>query len=136
MSIRTGLNDTTITATTSFDVITCGACGISFGVPEHWRNARRNDHATFYCPNGHPRAFLGESKAERLEKLLETANARVTHAEDQRLAAERSAAAARGQVTKIKKRVGNGVCPCCKRTFQNLHRHMAGQHPDFADSPT
>ncbi|WP_159103999.1 hypothetical protein [Rhodopseudomonas sp. B29] len=50
---------------------------------------------------------------------------------DQREAAERRAAAARGQVTKIKNRVGHGVCPCCNRTFANLARHMAGEHPGY-----
>jgi hypothetical protein len=28
--------------------------------------------------------------------------------------------------------VKHGVCPCCKRTFENLARHMKGQHPTFA----
>jgi Fe-S oxidoreductase len=31
---------------------------------------------------------------------------------------------------RIKTRVANGVCPHCNRTFQNLARHMASQHPD------
>jgi hypothetical protein len=35
-------------------------------------------------------------------------------------------------VTKIKNRVGHGVCPCCTRSFQNLARHMASEHPTFA----
>lgn len=40
-------------------------------------------------------------------------------------------AAARGQVTRLKRRAANGVCPCCTRTFADLKRHMANQHPDF-----
>lgn len=28
------------------------------------------------------------------------------------------------------------VCPCCNRTFQNVARHIAGQHPDYADLGT
>lgn len=31
----------------------------------------------------------------------------------------------------IKKRVGNGVCPCCNRTFENLSRHMSCKHPEY-----
>lgn len=31
----------------------------------------------------------------------------------------------------MKNRVANGVCPCCNRHFENLERHMKGQHPDF-----
>lgn len=29
-------------------------------------------------------------------------------------------------------RVGKGVCPCCKRSFTNLRRHMTTKHPDVA----
>lgn len=28
-------------------------------------------------------------------------------------------------------RVGAGVCPCCKRTFQQLARHMKCKHPKY-----
>ena len=38
--------------------------------------------------------------------------------------------------TRIKNRIAAGVCPCCNRTFQNLAKHMAGQHPDFTPEPT
>ena len=34
--------------------------------------------------------------------------------------------------TRLKNRVGKGVCPCCNRSFANLKRHMASQHPEFA----
>lgn len=43
----------------------------------------------------------------------------------------RQLSAARGQVTRIKNRVGNGVCPCCNRSFGNLHRHMQTKHPGW-----
>jgi hypothetical protein len=37
----------------------------------------------------------------------------------------------KGALIKQKKRVGNGACPCCKRTFSALARHIKTQHPDF-----
>lgn len=49
-------------------------------------------------------------------------------------AADRAAAADWAQLTKTRKRIANGVCPCCHRTFQNLARHMAGQHPAYEES--
>ena len=49
-------------------------------------------------------------------------------------AAERSAAAYKGHLTRVKRRVGNGVCPCCNRTFKNLADHMTTKHPDYAGS--
>lgn len=45
--------------------------------------------------------------------------------------AERSASAYKGQATRLRNRIKAGVCPRCNRTFQNLQRHMAGQHPEF-----
>lgn len=27
-------------------------------------------------------------------------------------------------------------CPCCTRTFQNLAKHMASEHPDFGKEKT
>jgi len=43
----------------------------------------------------------------------------------------RRVSAARGRVTKIKRRVQHGVCPCCNRTFSNLASHMKTKHPEF-----
>ena len=39
--------------------------------------------------------------------------------------------AAKGQISKLKKRASAGVCPCCNRSFQNLRRHMGNKHPEF-----
>ena len=47
----------------------------------------------------------------------------------------RRRAAAKGQLTKVKKRVGNGVCPCCTRSFTDLARHMESKHPAYVERP-
>ena len=47
--------------------------------------------------------------------------------------ANRSRAALKGQVTKIKRRVGKGICPCCRRNFANLRDHMEDEHPDWSE---
>lgn len=117
----------------------CAVCGIQFAAPEHYVKKRRDDHKDFYCPNGHVLVFTGESEAQKLRAELEVERKRTKFWSDQsdRKRAEvevekRRTAAARGQVTKIKNRVGNGVCPCCNRTFQNLQRHMHTKHPGYA----
>jgi len=48
---------------------------------------------------------------------------------------KRQKAAAKGQLTKTKRRVANGVCPCCNRTFADLSAHMHGQHPEYGEVP-
>lgn len=111
------------------ETITCGKCGIEFAVPDHL-----DDHATFWCPNGHARGFVGETEAQRLAKELETQKRATEFQREQRLLAERSLVAQKAQTTKARNqlaRTANGICPCCNRTFQNVMRHMATKHPDF-----
>lgn len=114
--------------------ITCGECGISFCVPRHWRDSRVEDKKDFYCPNGHCRAYIESNKdrqlREQLEKI-ESLQRQVKWREDSLDRANKSNIALKGQLTKERKRVGNGVCPCCNRTFKQLSAHMAQKHPEF-----
>lgn len=113
----------------------CITCGVPVFMPSALKTQRLRDHSNFYCCNGHSQHWPGKSKEEQLREELEAEKAKRTEdVRRERLlreSAERSAAAARGQVTKIKNRVGNGVCPCCNRSFQNLQRHMHTKHPNF-----
>lgn len=118
----------------------CPTCGITFAMPSNLLRVKREEGGNFYCPNGHVQSYtktevtrlkeqLAQKEQELLnkQKSLEWERKRVENA-------ERVAAAAKGEVTKIKNRVGNGVCPCCKRTFQNLLRHMKSKHPKYKDA--
>lgn len=116
----------------------CPECGIVFGAPIDFMGERRSDHKHFYCPNGHSLNFPGQTEAERLQRKLADAERRELWESErakgeQRRAdhAERRLAATKGVVTKMKKRVGAGVCPCCNRHFTALQRHMENQHPEF-----
>lgn len=134
MTTLTIRNDTTLV------LEECCLCGVQFGLTDRMYRARRADKETFYCPNGHGQAYV-KSEADKLRQQLQEAQARATHVLDQ-LTAERQAheterkshAATKGQLTKTRKRVAGGVCPCCNRSFVNLGRHMAGQHPDYAEA--
>ncbi len=122
---------------------TCDRCGATFGLPlsfyQHWETFSAQDATVrIHCACCGHKWYRGDGPLQRLEKQL--ASERAAHdqtraardaARAQREAANRRAAAARGQVTKIRNRVGNGVCPACSRTFQNLARHMACKHPEF-----
>lgn len=128
----TALNDVTLT---------CYRCQCEFQVPRELYRVRKIDHQSFWCPLGHEQHFPeGPTEAERLRQQLDAERARVEfwraaerRESTNRKAAERRAAAARGQVTKIKNRVAGGVCPCCSRSFVQLARHMATKHPDFTE---
>lgn len=118
-------------------VIQCWAkegCAISFAIPEAlYDTVQAHGAGGFYCPRGH-HLGLGESSVAKLEKRLSREVARHDQTRADRDYTERRRAAAQGQVTKIKNRIKHGVCPCCKRTFQNVARHMQSKHPEFVET--
>ena len=59
-----------IEITTGFSRINCGACGVIFWIPDALHAERKEDKQTFYCPNGHPRAYH-VSVSERLQQQLD-----------------------------------------------------------------
>jgi hypothetical protein len=117
-----------ITLQTSLELIICGKCGIEFAVPEYWRTKRLQDHHDFYCPNGHGQHFIVETEADKLRKEL---NQQI-QSHDQTLAKLRDA---EEQARKLERRLKHGVCPCCRRTFTNLQRHMKTEHPEYGPAP-
>ena len=104
-------------------------------------HGRRRDHRTWYCPNGHPRHYPGESDIEKAQRLQREAE-RVAEAHRmmresearRRASAEHRLRAQKGVTTKLRKRIAAGACPCCKRSFQNLARHMQTKHPEYPGS--
>ncbi len=106
----------------------CCNCGTIFAMTEDLNKRLRNNHETFFCPSGHRQSYTGESAAEKWKRIAELSESKRAFAEKSSAASNRRASAARGQVTKIKNRVKNGVCLFCNRTFDDLARHMHSKH--------
>lgn len=118
--------------------LTCGKCGIVFSAPTRWVEERQEKADTFYCPNGHPRAFR-ESTTDKLQREVNWLKQQQARIEEEARQARADAQAARmreGKAVKerdrIRKRVQGGACPDCNRTFTDLARHMATKHPQRA----
>lgn len=128
---------TTMTYTGTLTVLHCGKCQIRFAVPESFDRRNHETGDTWYCPAGHPRVYRDTDvdklrrEAEDLRRQRDAARVSRDAARDQAETAERRRRAAKGQLTKVKNRVANGVCPCCNRTFADLARHMETKHPGF-----
>lgn len=129
---------TTMTYSRTLAITECASCHITFGIPADLESELRDTHKSFYCPRGHSLSFGGQSDTEkaeaeaaRLRRMLREERAAASAQADQLGATRRSLSAQKGVTTRIKNRIAAGVCPCCNRQFQNLHRHMSGQHPDF-----
>jgi hypothetical protein len=123
----------TITYSGVLTVLDCGACHISFAIPRDMLTARQADGRDFWCPNGCKIHYF-ETENAKLKAKLEREQRWRKDAETSARAAYDQAQAAEGHVTRIKRRVGNGVCPCCNRHFANVERHMNSQHPGYQDT--
>lgn len=126
------------TLTLDLRVIDCPTCGVVFALTEGYAERRQSDGRSFWCPNGHAGINYGKSTAERLRDDLERAQRTANREGQWRIQAEREAEAARrstiaykGHLTRIRRKIAAGVCPCCRRSFSNVQRHIAGRHPEF-----
>jgi hypothetical protein len=130
---------TTLTYTGQVVLTTCW-CGIHHGIPADLHRMAEQTGKAVFCPLGH-QWVVKESEAEKLKKQLATekrlrgySEASLTSTRDQLQATERSLRGHKAAKTRIKNRIAAGQCPCCRRSFQNVARHMAGQHPDFTST--
>lgn len=138
-----------IQQTHTYSIIECGhvGCGVYFGLDDGFIRARKEDHATFYCPNGHPRWWPpGSSDAEKERKKRISAEEEATRVRAQldqvrasNATLRRSRSALKGEVTKARKRAARTQCPVadCKRTFAptNMQRHVEVEHPHWHPEP-
>jgi len=125
---------------------TCSGCGVHIVMMDGVYEALKQSSSTFYCLWGHAQHFpKGPTAEDTLRQERDRLKQETARLEERALAAERAeqaalehaqfrqrqAAAARGQVTRLKNRAAAGLCPCCNRSFTNLQRHMATKHAGF-----
>lgn len=117
-----------------FQLICCYKCGVPFQVPEDLYDQKlMRDRKLFWCPNGDVQRFISETEAKRLQRELDKEKLRSRTLRSERDFERNSARALKGHLTRTRKRVGSGVCPCCSRTFQQLARHMKARHPAYTE---
>lgn len=124
----------TFTSTGTYTVIHCGheGCGVPFALNEEFIRQRRADHKTWYCPNGHRRCYPQKNETEEAKARASMLERELANRDEDLRAAKVAHAVTKGKLTKTRNRIAKGVCPCCNRSFVNLGKHMAGQHPEFA----
>lgn len=119
---------------------TCGKCGGVYALNKAFTDEARRNKGSYHCPYCQTSWGWHESDADRLRKQLEVKErelreekCRVLDAQRRRDEAEATAAKEQRRAARAKKklqRVANGVCPCCKRSFNNLRLHMLAKHPE------
>jgi hypothetical protein len=116
----------------------CGVCGVIHFMPQVLEDECRMEGSkkAWTCPSGHERVYR-DSDADKLRRERDLMKQQLAQKDDEiasrkreKEQEERQAAAAKGQVTRLKNRAKAGMCPCCNRHFVNLERHMNTKHPD------
>lgn len=116
----------------SLETMECCKCGITFAAPNTFWVQRKKDHSlNFYCPAGHSQVFAGETEAAKYKRLFEAEQQRLEWEKETNERQRRLLKTSTTKLTNLKKRVANGVCPCCQRTVSQMARHMATKHPDY-----
>jgi hypothetical protein len=118
--------------------LACGECGIEFYVPTFWYAKRAKDgesNKAYHCPNGHRRIFV-TSELERVRQERDRLKQQLAQKDDELLQANLDAIKAEKKHKRLEKRTAAGTCPCCKRTFSNMSRHMKSEHPEFVADHT
>lgn len=64
-----------------FEVHTCD-CGITWAFPVNFGKRRREDHKSFYCPNGCTRYYPKESTEDKLKRQLENTKGQLKNAQE------------------------------------------------------
>jgi len=119
--------------TSTLKITTCATCGMRFAMPSSYLEKLQDTHESFFCPAGHSLVFNGETKESKLRRQI-ASEQEVSKRNQQRAEqVARQLSAARGLHTRFRNRIKNGVCPCCRRSFANLCKHMKHQHPGYGD---
>lgn len=127
--------------TATLSIIECCNCHMDFGITPEFESARRRDHAWFHCPAGHPQHYPQQSTEEKLRAEIASLEGRIVNvrnqrdrAKEERDSVERSRAAVRGHLTRMRNRIAAGVCPVpgCRRSgFAQVMAHIASVHPEW-----
>ena len=128
---------TTITELVQLTTIDCGQCGATYAINERYRRQCEEEGKIWHCPYCQIGwGYFGSGENARLRRELEEKQRQLTaekcevlRQKQNREVAEKALDTTLKSKARLKRRIQNGVCPCCNRTFQNLARHMQQKHP-------
>jgi hypothetical protein len=128
------MKDTVLIRGERYLILQCGTCAIWHTVPEVIYDAYSREGGFWHCPNGHQRGFRkgsDETERENTRRERDRLKQDAARLEEEIRAARERAEKAEAATKRLKKKAAVGSCPCCKRTFTNMARHMQTKHPEF-----
>lgn len=111
----------------------CGKCGGVFALNKSVTDHARSNCGGYNCPYCKTHWGWHESESDRLRKQLDAKERELREAKCETLRQSNLKEWEQREREKSERklrRVHKGICPCCKRTFQNLQRHMETKHPE------
>jgi ssDNA-binding Zn-finger/Zn-ribbon topoisomerase 1 len=120
----------TFTEETTLVAMTCPSCGVKYAMPQVMRDNKESVGGSWFCVNGHSLTYT-ETEIKRLRRELEQKRLEVVRQQENYFAEQRRHERTTKQLRSLKKRTAAGVCPCCKRSFSQLARHMHTKHAEF-----
>jgi hypothetical protein len=119
----------------------CCKCKCEMWIPDALYEAAQSARGviSFYCAYGHAQVFaVGETEEtklrrerDRIRRERDRLKQREAMLEEEARLARERADKAEAATKRLKKKAAVGNCPCCKRTFTNMARHMQTKHPEF-----
>jgi len=95
-----------------YEVKACITCGVGYALPSDFIEDRREDHKSFYCPNGHKSYYPGKNEKEELAEKLEKAEACCDIYKNRERRRDYQRRYYKGQLTRLKK--GEGSASICE----------------------
>jgi len=112
---------------------TCGQCGGTYAISEKYRKEKWEKNGNWNCPYCQCNwGYFGKTQLEKANERTERAEREANTQRALKHDALNSVRSHKAAKTRLKNRIKNGVCPCCKRTFTNVSRHMKCKHPDYS----
>lgn len=136
--MNTVLNKENLTygSTVTLVTVECCQCGVPFAMPQELNQSLRKTKSIFFCPNGHDQIYskstadILREKIARIEQEKEEQRKHLQAEADLWKEHWDKAVKERKKADRKLKRLSNGVCSCCNRTFTNLAEHMKTKHPE------
>lgn len=126
----------------TFHTVVCGECAGVYAITERHRQYCYDNAKSWHCPycevgwgyrSGNSALDREKQRANRAEEALSRESAYAQRMRDERDTAERQRRGQKAAKTRVMNRIKAGECPCCGKSFPDLHRHMRDAHPSYAE---
>lgn len=117
-------------------------CGGTYAITERFRLDKHKVGGSWTCPYCQTGwGYASNSLNDKLRRDLDRKTSEVerqksinAHTQVTLQTTRHQLRAEKGAKTKLKKRITDGMCPCCDRHFQNVRHHIKHMHPDYPEA--